>query len=142
MSRIDTDVPEIIVEIEGGEYNVAPRTVEIMEKLADAEKANAGKPAYKLWLAELEILLGKEGCKKLFVSGKKENVDRIQMIYVGVARAFRYMDDATTAAIRERDAEAVATALAPLNEMLRNLRALDKGEGNILGGNIREIHRG
>ena len=145
MIRIDTDVPEIIVEIEDKEYPVAARTVEVMDKLAEAERANMGRPIYKLWLAELEILLGKAACKELFTAGRLENVDRVQMIYAGVAKAFRHTDDAVTAATREKDAEAVATALAPLNEMLRHLRALEKPENKAVGGSIRdirEIHRG
>ena len=63
MIRIDTDVSEVIVEIEEKEYALAPRTVEVMEKLQEAERSNMGKPVYKLWLAELEILLGKEACQ-------------------------------------------------------------------------------
>lgn len=141
MVRIDTDVPEIIVEIEEKEYPLAPRTVEVMEKLQEAERANAGKPAYRLWLQELEILLGKEACRELFSSGRLENVDRLQMIYAGVARAFRHTEDAVTALDRERDAEAVATALAPMNEMLRHLRALERTEGKPGAGSLREIHR-
>lgn len=145
MIRIDTDVPEIIVEIEDRDYPLAPRTVEIMDRLAEAERANMGKPVYKLWLAELEILLGKEACRKLFNAGRLENVDRLQMIYAGVARAFQHTEEAVTAATREKDAEAVATALAPLNEMLRHLRALEKTENKAAGGgihDIREIRRG
>lgn len=138
--RIDTDIPEIIVEIEGREYALAPRTVEVMDRLAEAERASMGKPVYKLWLAELEIILGKAACRELFTGGRAENVDRLQMIYAGVARAFQHTEDAVSASTRERELEAVATALAPLNELLKNLRALDKGgEGK---GNIREIHRG
>ena len=145
MITIDTEVPEIIVEIDDKEYPVAPRTVEIMEKLAEAERANMGKPIYKLWRAELEILLGKTACRELFTAGRLENVDRIQMIYAGVARAFQHTDDAVTAATREKDLEAVATALAPINELLRHVRALEKSEKGITGGkiqDIREIHRG
>ena len=141
MVRIDTDVPEIIVEIEDKEYSLAPRNVEVMEKLAEAERVNMGKPIYRLWLAELEIILGKAACKELFTSGRAENVDRLQMIYAGVSRAFQHTDNAITAETRERDAEAVATALAPLNEMLRHLRALDKSENKPAGKSIREIFR-
>ena len=141
MIRIDTDVPEIIVEIEEKEYPVAARTVDVMDRLAEAERANMGKPVYKLWLAELEILLRKDACRELFTAGRTENVDRLQMIYAGVAKAFQHTDNAVTAATREADFEAVATALAPLNEMLRNLRALDSGN-KASKNNVREIHRG
>lgn len=142
MIRIDTEVPEIIVEIEDKEYVLAPRNVDVMEKLAEAERTNMGKPVYKLWLAELEIILGKEACRELFTAGRLENVDRLQMIYAGVAKAFQHTDDAVAAASREKDTEAVATALAPLNELLRHLRALEKSENKSVGGSIREIHRG
>ena len=145
MIRIDTDVSEVIVEIEEKEYALAPRTVEVMEKLQEAERSNMGKPVYKLWLAELEILLGKDACRELFNAGRLENVDRIQMIYAGVARAFQHTEDELTAASREKDAEAVATALAPVNELLRLLRTLEKTEKKPIGNNIRdirEIHRG
>ena len=53
--RIDTDIPEIIVEIEDREYPIAARTVAICEKLMAAEKACVGKPKYVLWLQELEL---------------------------------------------------------------------------------------
>ncbi len=141
MIRIETEVPEIIVEIEDREYPVAPRTVEVMDRLAEAERVNMGRPVYKLWLAQLEVLLGKDATRELFTAGRLENVDRIQKIYAGVARAFQYTDDAVTAATREKDLEAVATALAPLNEMLRHLRALEK-TGDKPANSIREIHRG
>lgn len=142
MIRIDTNVLDVIVEIEDREYPVAARTVDVMDRLAEAERANMGKPVYKLWLAELEILLGKDACRELFTSGRSENVDRIQMIYAGVARAFKHTEDAVTAASREKDVEAVATALAPLNELMRNIRTLDKGGDKAAASNIREIHRG
>ena len=141
MIRIDTDIPEIVVEIEDKEYPLAPRSVEIMDKLAEAERANMGRPIYRLWLAELEIILGKTACKELFTSGRAENVDRLQMIYAGVSRAFKHTDDAITAEARERDAEAVATALAPVNELLRHLRSLDKAESKPAAKGVREIHR-
>ena len=137
--RIDTEVPEIIVEIEDKEFTLAPRTVDICDRLTAAEQANVGKPAYKLWMAELEIVLGKAACKELFPDGKAENVDRLQMIYAGVSRAFNRTADEIASSDQERQLEAVATALGPLNEFLRNVRALDKD--NKPKGNIREITR-
>ena len=137
--RIDTDIPEIIVEIDDTEYPVAARTVAVCEKLLEAEKAYAGKPVYELWLKELEILLGKAACKTLFAAGKAENVDRIQRIYTGVAGAFYHTASEIKAEQESEKIEAVATALAPLNEMLRHLRALENKDNT---GNIREIRRG
>lgn len=139
--RIDTDIPEIIVEIDDREYPVAPRTVAVCEKLLAAEKACLGKPQYVLWLQELEILLGKGACKELFPDGKAENVDRIQRIYAGVAGAFNHTSDEIGAQGQAQKLEALATALAPLNELLRHVRALDKTESKGAGGNIREIRR-
>ncbi len=136
MTRIDTEIPEVIVEIEDKEYTVAPRTVEIMDKLIEVGKDYAGKPNYRLWMAELEVLLGKKACHELFTSGKSENVDRLQMIYSGVARAFQHADEEISASIRERDIQAVATALAPVNELLRNIKAMEKKTTN-----VREIPR-
>lgn len=135
--RIDTDIPEIIVEIDDKEYPVAARTVAVCEKLLAAEKACIGKPQYELWRQELEILLGKPACKELFTAGKAENVDRLQRIYAGVAAAFNHTADEITAEDQERKLEALGTALTPLNELLRNIRALDKNKEN-----IREIRRG
>ena len=59
MGYIDTDIKAITVEIEEKEYTVAAKTVEIADRLAEAAKKCAGQPEYKLWLAELEVLLAK-----------------------------------------------------------------------------------
>lgn len=126
MIRIDTDVPEVIVEIDDREYPVAARTVDTMDKLIEVGKLNAGKPNYRLWMAELEVLLGKKACRELFTGGKNENVDRLQMIYTGVVRAFQHTDEEISTLTREREIQAVATALAPLNELMKNIRAVDK----------------
>ena len=134
--RIDTEVPGMIVEIEDKEYPVAARTVAVCEKLLAAEKANVGQPAYRLWREELEILLGKEACRELFRDGKAENVDRLQLIYAGVARAFNHTAEGVEAEAGERRMAAVADALRPVNELLRNMQALEKREG------LREIRRG
>ena len=135
--RIDTDIPEIIVEIEDKEYPVAARTVTVCEKLLAAEKANVGQPAYKLWREELEILLGREACRELFRDGKAENVDRLQLIYAGVAGAFNHTANEIETRSQEQKLEAMSEALRPLNELLRHVRALE-GSGN---GNVKEIRR-
>lgn len=135
--RIDTEIPAMTVEIEDREYPVAPRTVEIADQLLAAEKAHEGKPLYRLWMAELEILLGKNACRELFSDGRKENIDRLQRIYAGVSRAFNYTSDELESEVGERRMEAVATALAPVNELLRNMRALDKS-----GSERKSIKRG
>ena len=137
--KIDTEIPEIIVEIDEKEYPVAPRTVAICEKLLAAEKACVGKPNYTLWLQVLEILLGKAACKELFSGGKAENVDRIQRIYAGVAGAFNHNAEEIETERQTEKLEALTGALAPLNELLRHVRAMEKNDNN---GNIREIRRG
>ena len=135
MTRIETEVPEVIVEIEDKEYPVAARTVDTMDKLIEVGKLNAGKPNYRLWLAELDVLLGKKACRELFTGGKSENVDRLQMIYSGVVRAFQHTEEEISASVREKDIDAVTTALAPLNELLRNIKSIDKKTT----GTVREI---
>ena len=135
--RIDTDIPQMTVEIEDNEYTVAPRTVEIADKLLDIETANAGKPLYKLWRAELEVLLGKKACAELFKDGNRENIDRLQRIYAGVSRAFNYTADELDTEAAERRMQALAGALGPLNELLQNMRALEKP-----GGDRKTIKRG
>jgi len=139
--RIDTEVPQVIVEIEDNEYVLAPRTVETCEKLMQVEKDNMGKPLYRLWLAELEIMLGKPACRTLFKDGRKENVDRLQMIYAGVAKAFYYTDEGLRTGAQEQKIESTMAALAPLVELFKSINRLEKAnaQGN---GEIREIRRG
>ena len=134
--RIETSIPEIIIEIDDKEYPLVPRTIDVIDRLEAAGQANAGKPAYKLWLAELEIVLGKAACKELFPDGKAENMDRLQMIYAGVSKAFNRTSDEVATASQIEQLEAVATALGPLNETLRNIRALGQSGGD---GQIRKI---
>ncbi len=123
MTRIDTDTPEVIVEIDGEEYTLAERTIETFEKLLSAERENIGKPSYKLWQAELEILLGKDACRRVFPDGKKTNLDRLQRIYVGVANAFNHVQEELDEARRER----LNSTVAPLTDMFRQLRAATAG---------------
>ena len=125
--RIETETPKLIVEIDDKEYEIAPRTEEVAEKLLDAETALMGKPAWRLWRAQLEILLGKPAMRELFPNGKKENLDRMQLIYAGVSRAFLHTDEAVTAGEREKAAQSIADALAPVNELLRRLSQLENG---------------
>ena len=42
--RIDTDVDRVLVEIEGAEYEVAPKTVAVADALIDAAARCDGKP--------------------------------------------------------------------------------------------------
>ena len=77
--RIDTEIRPVIVEIDGKEYNVAPKTVELLEKLRGVEDAavKAGKMRHEMEMEQLELLLGWQAVRELFSAGKKENVDRV-----------------------------------------------------------------
>ena len=132
MGYIDTDIKAITVEIEDREYTVAAKTVEIADRLAEAAKKCAGQPEYKLWLAELEVLLGKAAVKELFASGRQENIDRIQRIHAGVLRAFDY----NASALQEEETQRQQELIAPLTELLRQLSAMNRAD------NKRVIHRG
>lgn len=124
MSFIETDIKAVVVEIEGKEYPVAEKTVEVAEKLNDAARKCSGMPEYKLWLAELDVLLGKDAARELFVSGKKENIDRIHRIHSGVMRAFDY----NASALQEEETERQRELIAPLTELLRQVAAVSRGE--------------
>lgn len=119
---IDTDISKIVVGIEGNEYPIAEKTVETADKLIDAQKRCTGQPQYKMWLAELEVLLGKPAMAALFKSGKKENIDRLQRIHAGVVGAFEYNAEAMQEEINRQKLEQVA----PVNELIQQLTALLK----------------
>jgi len=121
---IDTEITPGVVEIEGREYAVAERTVETIEKLMEAVRQNTGKPVYRQWRAELEILLGKEACRELFSAGQKENIDRMQIIYEGVAKEFNRTADRMASSDYEEKAQQVTETIAPLNELLRQARSI------------------
>ena len=137
--RIDSEMPRRFIDIDGKEYPIADKTIAVIEKLADVEQSLKDKPAYKLALAELEILLGKAAVKELFNSGKNENVDRILTIWAGVAVEFDKTFKQLRETPREERAEAVATALSPVNELLRNLSKIGNQSQE---ENIPEIRRG
>jgi hypothetical protein len=117
---IDTDISSITVEIEGNEYAVAEKTVETADKLIDAQKRCVGQPQYKMWLAELEVLLGKPAISALFSRGKKENIDRMQRIHAGVVNAFEY----NASAVAEEHAKQQLEQVAPVNELIQQMNAL------------------
>ena len=125
--RIDTEIRPVIVEIDGKEYDVAPKTVELLEKLRGVEDAavKAGKMRHKMEMEQLELLLGRQAVRELFSSGKKENVDRVDAIYYGVLDAFdassRERREARTDAMAD-EFRAVAEALKPLAEMMALMR--------------------
>ena len=125
--RIDTEIRPVIVEIDGKEYDVAPKTVELLEKLRHAEDTavKAGKMRYEMEIEQLEILLGRQAVRELFSAGKRENVDRVDAIYYGVLDAFdassRERREARTDAMAD-EFRAMAEALKPMAEMMALIR--------------------
>ena len=125
--RIDTEIRQVIVEIDGKEYNVAPKTVELLEKLRGVEDAavKAGKMRHEMEMEQLELLLGRQAVRGLFKAGKNENVDRVDAIYYGVLEAFdassRERREARTDAMAD-EFRAIADTLKPLAEMMALMR--------------------
>lgn len=113
--RIDTDIERMSVEIEDEVYEVAEKTVAVADALIAAAEKNADKPNYKIWMADLEVLLGKDAVRKLFPGGKNENIDRMQRIHAGVLEAFDYNSRAMQDAQVERQRE----MLEPVNDFMR-----------------------
>lgn len=125
--RIDTEIRPVIVEIDGKEYDVAPKTVELLEKLRGVEDAavKAGKMRHEMEIEQLELLLGRQAVRELFKAGKNENVDRVDAIYYGVLEAFdassRERREARTDAMAD-EFRAIAETLKPLAEMMALMR--------------------
>lgn len=135
MERICTEVMPAMVEIDGREYELAEKTVALAEELLAVQRKAIGKPEYVLWLAELEILLGKGAVKKLFSKGKKENLDRMQQIHAGVCRAFeRNASEIERAQAGERAGALceITEALEPVNELLRQLARWENADGKVI----------
>lgn len=124
--RINTEIKPVVVEIDDKEYEVAPKTVEIADKLQRAEDAaiKGKKAQFEMWLAHLEILLGRAAVKELFPGGKGENLDRMEAIYYGVLDAFDYNGRETREARAEatvEEARAISDALKPLADLMAML---------------------
>ena len=124
--RIDTDVDRVLVEIEGAEYEVAPKTVAVADALIDAAARCDGKPEYKQYLADLEVLLGADAVRRLFPDGKRENIDRMQRIHAGVLEAFEY----NSRAVQEQKAQRQRESLEPMSDFLRQLSQALNAEKN------------
>ena len=124
--RIDTDVDRVLVEIEGAEYEVAPKTVAVADALIDAAARCDGKPEYKQYLADLEVLLGADAVRRLFPDGKRENIDRMQRIHAGVLEAFDY----NSRAVQEQKAQRQRESLEPMSDFLRQLAQALNAEKN------------
>ena len=120
--RIDTDIERVSVEIEGDEYKVAEKTVAVADALIDAAARCDGKPEYKQYLADLEVLLGADAVRRLFPDGKRENIDRMQRIHAGVLDAFDY----NSRVMQDAQAERQREMLAPVSDFMRQTAQLLK----------------
>ena len=98
MKRIDTEIERVCVEIEGQVFPLAEKTISLAERLRAVRRKYRDAPGYRLWMAELRLLLGRRAVKRLFSDGDRENLDRMQRIHAGVLRAFEHnseqMEDA------------------------------------------------
>lgn len=124
--RIDTEIERVRIEIEGEEYEVAPKTVAVADALIDAAARCDGKPEYKQYLADLEVLLGADAVRRLFPDGKRENIDRMQRIHAGVLEAFDY----NNRAVQEQKAQRQRESLEPMSDFLRQLAQVLNAEKN------------
>lgn len=132
MKVIDTYINDMSVEIDGKVYAVAAKTVEVAEKMHEAARRLEGQMEYKLWLAEMEILLGKEAVKEIFPNGRKENLDRMYRIYCGVYEAFEYTAELVRAEKMEKQKENIAS----VTDMLKTLIAAANAEKTGKDANI------
>lgn len=123
---IETNVEQINVEIDGVEYPLTPHTIETNEKLIEAAKKNEGKPLYCRWLAEMEIVLGKTALKKIFPNGKRENIDRMRMIYNGVVFAFKTYENSQAEEDASRRREEYTLQVEPLLNLINSLNKIEK----------------
>ena len=92
--KIDSKIDRVRVEIEGRLYPLAEKTRAVADALIAARKRLRRAPEYRLWQAELRILLGRRAMARLFRSGSRENLDRMQRIHSGVLRAFEHNAEA------------------------------------------------
>lgn len=120
--NINTEIKDIIVTIDGTDYPVAEKTIEVAERLKKAEELYIGKAVqYELWLAQLRIILGDEAVKAIFPKGRGENLDRMENIYYGVYDAFDHNgSEMRDERYRETmdELERVATKLKPITEVM------------------------
>lgn len=132
MNRINTEIEHMAVEIDEKEYQLAEKTIEVAEKLIDAAKKFAGQPEYKLWFAELEILLGKNAVRELFPLGKKENIDRLYRIHTGVLEAFDYNADSVEAEKMEKQRDKIADVAELLKQIVAAAKIDDHSNMDVI----------
>ena len=129
--RINTKIERVNVEIDGKTYEVAEKTVGIAEKLRDAVMNCYGRPEYRLWLKDMEILLGTDAVEELFPDGKDENLDRMERIHDGVLSAFDYNADKLREERQRREQE-------PLEAVRTLYRQIEKTLQTADGANLRK----
>lgn len=115
--RINTKIERVNVEIDGKTYELVEKTVGIAEKLRDAAMNCYGMPEYRLWLKEIEILLGTDAVEELFRDGNDENLDRMERIHDGVLSAFDY----NSAKMREEHLRRQQEPLEPVRGLYRQI---------------------
>ena len=129
--RINTKIERVNVEIDGKTYEVAEKTVSIAEKLRDAAMNCYGLPEYRLWLKEMEILLGTDAVEELFRDGNDENLDRMERIHDGVLSAFDYNSAKMREERQRKDQE-------PLEAVRGLYRQIEKTFQAAEGANLRK----
>ena len=129
--RINTKIERVNVEIDGKTYEVAEKTVGIAEKLRDAETSCYGMPEYRLWMKEMEILLGTDAVEELFPDGKDENLDRMERIHDGVISAFDYNADKLRDERQRREQEPIESVRGLYRQIEKTIQAAD-------GANLRK----
>ena len=123
--RINTKIERVNVEIDGKTYEVAEKTVSIAEKLRDAAMNCFGMPEYRLWLKEIEILLGADAVEELFRDGNDENLDRMERIHDGVLSAFDYNSAKMREERQRKDQEPLESVRGLYRQIEKTFQAAD-----------------
>lgn len=123
--RINTKIERVNVEIDGKTYEVAEKTVSIAEKLRDAAMNCYGLPEYRLWLKEMEILLGTDAVDELFRDGNDENLDRMERIHDGVLSAFDYNSAKMREERQRKDQEPLESVRGLYRQIEKTFQAAD-----------------
>lgn len=123
--RINTKIERVNVEIDGKTYEVAEKTVGIAEKLRDAAMNCYGMPEYRLWLKEMEILLGTDAVEELFRDGNDENLDRMERIHNGVLSAFDYNSAKMREERQRKDQEPLEAVRGLYRQIEKTFQAAD-----------------
>ena len=123
--RIETKIDSVRVEIEGRVYALAEKTIAVAEALRRVRRKYRDTPGYRLWLAELRVLLGKRTVKKLFTDGERENLDRMQRIHDGVLSAFDYNANKLREDRIRREQEPIESVRGLYRQIEKTIQAAD-----------------